>query len=50
MKKYFDYLVELRDSGVTNMWGAPPYLVRKFGITNKEADTIFLAWVKTFDK
>jgi hypothetical protein len=30
MKKYFDYLDRLRDSGVTNMYGATPYLQRKF--------------------
>ena len=49
-QKYFDYLVKLRDSGETNMWGAPPYLVREFGITHKEANAIFCAWVESFEK
>lgn len=30
MKKYFDYLDALRDSGVTNMYGAVPYLQQEF--------------------
>ena len=30
MKKYFDYLDCLRDSGVTNMFGAVPYLQQEF--------------------
>lgn len=30
MKKYFDYLDALRDSGVTNMFGAVPYLQQEF--------------------
>ena len=30
MEKYFDYLEQLRDSGVTNMFGAVPYLQQEF--------------------
>ncbi len=30
MKKYFEYLDCLRDSGVTNMFGAVPYLQQEF--------------------
>ena len=30
MKKYFDYLDHLRESGVTNMFGAVPYLQQEF--------------------
>lgn len=30
--EYFEYLDELRESGVTNMFGAAPYLVSEFGI------------------
>ncbi len=48
MKEYFDYLVELRDSGETNMWGAAPYIQREFGVTYKEAKDILLAWIESF--
>jgi hypothetical protein len=48
MKEYFDYLVELRDSGVTNMFGAGPYLQREFGLTRHEARDIVLKWMESF--
>ena len=47
--KYFEYLVELRDSGETNMWGASPYLVREFGIDHVQAKTVLLEWIKSFN-
>jgi hypothetical protein len=48
MKEYFDYLVELRDSGETNMWGAAPYLEREFGLTRHEAKDILIKWIESF--
>jgi hypothetical protein len=48
MKKYFDYLNDLRKSGVTNMWGAGEYLVEEFGIDAAEAKEILVEWIKTF--
>ena len=45
MKKYFDYLVELRDSGETNMFGAAPYLEREFGLSRTEARNILVQWM-----
>jgi hypothetical protein len=50
MKEYFDYLVELRDSGETNMFGAALYLEREFDVTHKEAKEILLAWIESFNK
>jgi hypothetical protein len=50
MKEYFDYLVELRDSGVTNMWGAAPYLEQEFGLSRQEAKDILIAWIESFSK
>ena len=48
MKEYLDYLVELRDSGETNMWGAAPYLEREFGLTRREAKDILIKWIESF--
>ena len=48
MKKYFGYLNDLRESGVTNMWGAGEYLVEEFGIDAAEAKEILVEWIKTF--
>jgi hypothetical protein len=42
------YLDELRESGVTNMFGAGPYLRHEFGVTQSEAHTILGYWMRTF--
>ena len=47
---YFDYLVELRDSGVTNMWGAGPYLEDQFDLTKEEAKEVLVRWIKSFEE
>ena len=51
MKKYFDYLNALRDSGETNMYGALPYLQRRFpelGYDRNTANEILSAWMDSF--
>jgi hypothetical protein len=45
----YRYLVELRDSGIVNMYGASPHLAGEFGISVKEASKILTEWMKTFD-
>ena len=47
---YFDFLDELRESGVTNMFGASPYLVEEFGIDRGTAQRILIEWMRTFDE
>ena len=47
-QEHYDYLIELRDSGVTNMWGATPYLEQRFDLTETEASAILLEWIKSF--
>lgn len=41
-----EYLEALRESGITNMFGAPRYLMAEFGVTKEEAFAIFNAWAK----
>lgn len=48
MEKYFDYLVELRDSGVVNPVAAAVYLEAQFGLNRYEARDILLAWIDSF--
>lgn len=36
-EKYFDFLDDLRESGVTNMFGATPYLIEEFGVDRSTA-------------
>lgn len=49
-EEMFEYLVELRDSGETNMWGASPYLVARFNLSQREAKEVLLAWIASLDK
>jgi len=46
-EKYFKYLDDLRESGETNMFGARPYLQRRFGLEAKEAGAILSEWMKS---
>jgi len=48
MKEYFEYLTNLRDSGVTNMYGAAVYLQRDFGLSRQESRDILLKWMESF--
>ena len=45
---HLEYLDDLRESGVTNMYGASPYLVDKFGVTRQESHEILGYWMRTF--
>ena len=47
MSDYFDYLEELRQSGVTNMFGATPYLMEEFNLDLSEAKDILLTWMRS---
>lgn len=41
-KEHKEYLDELRESGVTNMFGAVPYLQEEFGVDKKEGKAILM--------
>ncbi len=45
---YFEYLDDLRDSGATNMYGAVPYLVEKFGLSMSEATAVLVRWMESY--
>ena len=47
--RVFDYLNALRDSGITNMFGATPYVQRVFDVPRKEAMDLLVEWMKTID-
>lgn len=44
----FDYLDALRESGITNMFGAGPYVERAFGLKRQEARDVLVEWMQTF--
>ncbi len=45
----YDYLNALRESGITNMFGATPYIVDAFEIDKKEAKQWLSEWQKDFN-
>lgn len=49
-QEVFEYLDELQESGVTNMFGAGSYIVEEFGISKKEARTLLTKWIMTFSE
>lgn len=50
LEEIFDYLYDLRESGVVNMFMAPKMLEEDFGISYEEAKKAFFAWTKQFEK
>lgn len=49
-EKYFDYLYALRKTGVTNMFGAAPYLVKAFPeLKLDDARIVLHHWMHNFD-
>jgi len=46
--RVYEYLDDLRDSGVVNMFGAAPYLMHAFGFDKNEANTWLCAWMEDF--
>ena len=51
-QSYFDYLESLRQSGETNMYGATPYLQRKFPELRRveDAKVVLLTWFHSFEE
>lgn len=47
-KEHKEFLDDLRESGVTNMFGASPYIQREFGVDKREAADILMEWMKSF--
>ena len=49
VSKYWIFLEELRRSGVTNMFGAVPYIEARFGVSRDEASKILVDWMRNYD-
>tara|TARA_R100000234_G_C4977417_1_gene169130 strand:+ start:87 stop:263 length:177 start_codon:yes stop_codon:yes gene_type:complete len=48
-QEHKDYLDELRESGVVNMFGAGTYLQDDFEMTKYDANRILRQWMEEFD-
>lgn len=47
-KEYFIFLNVLRESGITNMYGATPYLVEHCEISRSLAGKVLFHWMENF--
>lgn len=45
VRKEFIYLNRLRESGVSNMFGASPYIATKFNLGKREASAVLVEWM-----
>jgi len=45
-----EFLDELRESGVTNMFGAPAFVEEAFDVSKKEARAIVSEWMASFTR
>jgi len=51
VNEVFKYLFELRESGVTNMFGAVPYMLQTFpDLTYNQAKEILFYWMQNFER
>ena len=46
--EHLEYLDDLRDSGITNMYGASEYVEDAFGTSKAESKKILMYWMKSF--
>jgi len=46
----FEFLDSLRDSGETNMFGSPSYLVNEYGMDKIEARRVVSLWMHNCDE
>ena len=47
--EHLEYLDGLRESGVTNMFGAGEYVEGAFGLDRRTARTVLAYWMESFD-
>lgn len=48
-KNVCEFLNDLRESGVTNMYGASPYIEEEFGLNKRESRRILSLWMENFN-
>ena len=48
--EHLEYLDDLREQGVTNMFGAGSYLQEAFGLDRKDSKTVLMYWMQSFEE
>lgn len=49
-QEVFAYLNALRESGVTNMYGASPYIQSNFGLDRADSRKLLSLWMSNFSE
>ena len=49
-KTHYEYLDNLRESGITNMWGSATYLEEEFNLEYADAKQIVINWMRQFTR
>jgi len=49
-EEVFNFLDALRESGVTNMFGASPYIAKEFEVDSEQSRKLLVEWMETFEK
>jgi hypothetical protein len=44
------YLDDLRESGITNMYGATAWLTKEYGLNRRDAKSVLTHWMTTYEK
>ena len=47
-KEVDHFLDNLRETGITNMYGATPYIEQRFGVNYEEAKQFLVTWMDTY--
>lgn len=45
---FYIFLEDLRQSGITNMYAASPYLVKHYDLEKKKANDVLRSWMKNY--
>ena len=48
-EEHLEYLDDLRESGITNMFGASPYVQQEFDVSGGSATKIVSYWMDSFE-
>lgn len=49
-QEHLEFLDMLRESGITNMFGAGTYIEQEFDVTKQEARAILKEWMASFSE
>ena len=49
-ENYYQFLENIRQSGICNMWGATPYIMDAFHLNYEDAATVLCNWIQNYEE